>query len=256
MAEQETGQRKAAAREENVNQGTTRLVVALDVGTFDEALALAKQFSGLPVWMKIGLELFTACGKEVVTAVRGLGFPVFLDLKFHDIPNTVAKAVESAAKLDVGILTLHASGGKKMLEAAHASCKTLRDRGFPAPLLLAVTVLTSQGPEELGLDDEGLRALVVERAKLSKECGLDGVVCSGYEAEPIKASCGKDFLCLCPGIRFAGEGASHDQVRVMTPDKAACSGADFIVMGRPLREAADPAVAAREALRLLEEKGK
>lgn len=232
-----------------------RLVVALDVPAFEEAIALARKFTGLPVWMKIGLELFTACGQGVVTAVRDMGFPVFLDLKFHDIPNTVGKAVESAGKLDVGLLTLHASGGKKMLEAARAACERLQSQGIRPPLLLGVTVLTSQGPEELGLDDAGLRALVVERARLSLETGLDGVVCSGYEAQAIKAACGDNFICLCPGIRFAGTAASHDQVRVMTPDKAAANGADFIVMGRPLREAADPGKAAREALRLLAETG-
>lgn len=233
----------------------TALVVALDVPTFDEAVALAKSFSGLPVWMKIGLELFTACGKDIVSAIRALGFPVFLDLKFHDIPHTVAKAVASAAKLDVGMVTLHAAGGKNMLQAAGAICEDLRRQALPAPLLLGVTVLTSQGPEELGLDAEGLRALVLERALWSQECGLDGVVCSGYEASAIKTACGEDFVCLCPGIRFAGATAGHDQVRIMTPDKAATSGADFIVMGRPLREAPNPAEAARQALELLNNKG-
>lgn len=229
----------------------TALVVALDVPTFDEAVDLAEKFSGMPVWMKIGLELFTACGKDIVSAVRELGFPVFLDLKFHDIPHTVARAVASAAKLDVGMVTLHAGGGRNMLQAAGKACENLRQQGLGAPLLLGVTVLTSQGPEELGLDDEGLRALVLERARLSQECGLDGVVCSGYEATAIKTACGENFVCLCPGIRFAGATASHDQVRVMTPDRAAASGADFIVMGRPLREAPNPAEAAREALGLL-----
>lgn len=228
------------------------LVVALDVPTFEEAVTLAKKFSGLPVWMKIGLELFTACGKDIVSAVRALGFPVFLDLKFHDIPHTVAKAVASAAKLDVGLVTLHASGGRKMLQAASEVCENLRQKGLSAPLLLGVTVLTSQGPEELGLDDEGLRSLVLERALLSQTCGLNGVVCSGYEAAAIKDACGENFVCLCPGIRFAGATAGHDQVRIMTPDRAAASGADFVVMGRPLREASNPVEAAREALRLLE----
>lgn len=228
-----------------------KLVVALDVATFEEAIALAKAMQGLPVWMKVGLELFTACGKEVVKTLRDMGFPVFLDLKFHDIPNTVAKAVASAGKLDVGILTLHTSGGKAMLEAARQSCEALRVQGITPPLLLGVTVLTSQSPEELGLDEAGLRALVVERAKLGAEAHLDGVVCSGHEASSIKEACGQDFICLCPGIRFAGAATCHDQARVMTPDKAAKAGADFIVMGRPLREAPSPEKAAREALGLL-----
>lgn len=228
-----------------------KLVVALDVGTVEEAVALARQFTGLPVWMKIGLELFTACGTDVVTKIRGLGFPVFLDLKFHDIPNTVAKAVESASRLGVGIVTVHASGGKSMLEAASNACQRLRQAGRIPPVILGVTVLTSQSPSELGLDADGLRGLVLERAQLVQSAGLDGVVCSGHEAADIKEGCGKNFICLCPGIRFAGAAAVHDQARVMTPDKAVGAGADFIVMGRPLREAPDPRQAACEALALI-----
>jgi orotidine-5'-phosphate decarboxylase len=224
------------------------LVVALDVPTADRALELAEALSGLPLWAKVGLELFTAEGPALARRLLGMGLPLFLDLKVHDIPTTVAGAVASATRLGVGMITLHAAGGEAMCRAAvqgRAEALAGREDGAGGPLLLGVTVLTSQGG-----DAEAIRRLVVERARLARACGLDGVVCSGWEAAAVKTACGEDFLCLCPGIRFAEAGGAGrgDQARVCAPAQAVAAGADFLVMGRPITKAADPAAAARRAL--------
>jgi orotidine-5'-phosphate decarboxylase len=224
------------------------LVVALDVPTADRALELAEALSGLPLWVKVGLELFTAEGPTLTRRLLDMGLPVFLDLKFHDIPNTVAGALVSATRLGVGMITVHMAGGEAMCRAAaegRATALAGRESGPGGPLLMGVTVLTSQGG-----DAEVIRRLVVERALLARACGLDGVVCSGWEAAAVKAACGEDFLCLCPGIRFAEAGGAGrgDQARVCTPAQAVAAGADFLVMGRPITKAADPAAAARRAL--------
>lgn len=214
------------------------LAIAADVPSEDEALALVQSFSGLPLWIKVGLELYTASGPSVVRRLAEQGFGVFLDLKFHDIPNTVRGAVRSSAREGVRMLTLHAAGGEAMLRAALAG----RDDAGSSALLVAVTVLTSDGG-----DEEAIRATVVKRALMAKDCGLDGVVCSGRELAAVKKACGPDFLCVCPGIRFA-DGDVNDQARVCTPEQVAAEGADVLVMGRPIVQAHDVAAAAKRVL--------
>ena len=238
------------------------LVVAADYPRAADAFTLAEELSPLPVWLKVGLELFTAEGPDLVRRLRAMNIPVFLDLKFHDIPNTVKGAVRSACGFGVSMLTIHLAGGEAMCRAAvegradaladartGAQEQERRDaafdvpaRGMRGPLLMGVTVLTSEGS---GLP---LRERVVERALLAKACGLDGVVCSGLEADAVKEACGHGFLCLCPGIRFAEGQGNDDQARVCTPARAVMAGADFIVMGRPIIRDAFPARAARAAL--------
>lgn len=230
------------------------LVVALDQPSAGPALALADSLRGLPVWLKLGLELFTAEGPDLARRLMERGFALFLDLKFHDIPNTVQGAVRSAALLGARMTTLHLCGGEAMCRAAVAGRDQGRDAlwqktGGPAhgPLLMGVTVLTS----EAGPEDE-IRARVVERARRARDWGLDGVVCSGREAAAVKAACGRDFLCLCPGIRFADFAGGDDQARVCTPGQAVLAGADFLVMGRPVAGAENPAAAAALALEEME----
>lgn len=244
------------------------LVIALDLPEEKAALALAEKLSaGLDaavgaVWFKVGMELYTAAGPSVVRGLKRLGFSVFLDLKYHDIPNTVAGAMRAAAGLGVDMANVHICGGEAMVKAAVAGAREGADlAGGRPPLILGVTVLTSLGPKDLavagvpvdlchaGLDGEGLLAsLALRRAKEAKAWGLDGVVSSGHEAAGIKAACGRDFICLTPGIRpLAGD--VQDQSRVMTPAKAVAAGADFLVVGRPITGAADPLLAMRAILR-------
>lgn len=225
------------------DKAAAHLVVAADLPDADAALTLAADLSGLPLWLKIGLELFCAAGPDVVRAVNGRGFAVFLDLKYHDIPNTVRGAVRSACGLGARMLSLHVSGGEAMCRAAVAGRDESAAKGAPFPLLMGITVLTSQGG-----DEAALRGQVVERALEARAWGLDGVVCSGHEAAAVKAACGQDFLCLCPGIRFAGHAGGDDQARVCTPGRAVAEGADFVVMGRPVLQAASPRSAALDAL--------
>lgn len=221
------------------------LVIAADVAGAREALNLAEALSGLPVWYKIGLELFVAEGSEIVREFLAGGFQVFLDLKFHDIPHTVRGATRSATLLGVRMTTLHVAGGRAMCLAAVQGKEEGRDAlgRKCGPLLMGVTALTS----EQG-DAAAMRAKVVERALLAKEYGLDGVVCSGWEAAAVKQACGRNFLCLCPGIRFSSH-EIDDQARICTPAEAVLAGADFLVMGRPVLKAADRAEAVRKALR-------
>lgn len=223
----------------------TVLTLALDLPSAGEALALADSLAALPLWFKVGLELFSAEGPALVRAMTEREFAVFLDLKYHDIPNTVRGAVRSATRLGVRMLSLHVTGGEAMCRAAIAGREDAVGNG-PGPLLMGITVLTSQSG-----DAADIRAQVVRLALAAKNCGLDGVVCSGWEAPAVKQACGDDFLCLCPGIRFAEHGdpgAWEDQARVCTPARAVEQGADFLVMGRPVLRAASPEAAARAAL--------
>lgn len=230
---------------------SARLVVALDMGGAAAALTLTDKLAGLPLWFKVGLELFTAEGPDVVRELTRRGYPVFLDLKFHDIPNTVRGAVRSAVGLGARMLTLHLCGGEAMAVAALEGRNEAREHpatGLAEPLVLGITELTSTAPAD-GM--EALRRRVVSRALDAKSWGLDGVVCSGLEASLVKSACGPDFVCLCPGIRFASAGenpANDDQSRVCTPGDAVRAGADFLVMGRPVTRAADPLLAASRAL--------
>jgi len=217
-----------------------RILVALDFPSAAPALALAHRLDPGQCRLKVGKELFTAAGPDLVLQLQALGFEVFLDLKFHDIPNTVAGAVRAAAELGVWMVNVHASGGRRMLLAAREALEKLQRR----PLLIAVTVLTSlerSDLAEIGLDIDPL--LQVERlARLTADCGLDGVVCSAQEAPRLRVACGGDFCLVTPGIRPV-VAAAGDQRRVMTPAAALAAGADYLVIGRPITAAADPALA-------------
>jgi orotidine-5'-phosphate decarboxylase len=215
-----------------------KLIVALDVD--DEKTALAWADAWDPTWcaLKVGHEAFTRFGPGFVRALVQRGFDVFLDLKFHDIPNTVAAACKSAASLGVWMINVHASGGLAMMQAARHA---LDDFGASRPKLIAVTVLTSFESRDLktvGVD-VALDEQVTRLALLAREAGLDGVVCSALEVPHLKAQCGADFLTVTPGIRLAGD-ASNDQVRVVTPEKACALGSDYGVMGRSITRAPDP----------------
>ena len=233
-----------------------RLVLALDVDDFKKAEELVGKLSDYVGVFKIGSQLFTAEGAKVVNMVNERGGKVFLDLKFHDIPNTVARAAEVATKLGVYIFNVHTSGGYEMMRAAaEASEKISLALGVRKPLILGVTLLTSINQEilekEIGVKKK-LEEQVVHLAKLAKAAGLDGVVASSWEIREIRKACGEDFVILTPGIRPAGK-SSDDQKRIMTPREAKKLGADFLVIGRPIRNASNPVEAAKEILREMEE---
>jgi orotidine-5'-phosphate decarboxylase len=222
-----------------------KLIVALDLPSAGEAIALVDRLGEAVDMYKVGSELFTRSGPDIVRQLKKRELRVFLDLKFHDIPRTVAAAVSAAAELDVDMLTLHASGGSGMLRAARAAA------GDEGPLLLGVTLLTSFAASDVQeVWDKELRSIrdEVERlAALAAAAGLDGVVASVLETELLKRRHGPAFRVVTPGIRPAGE-PGRDQARTATPADAARAGADFIVVGRPITEAPDPAVAARRIL--------
>jgi orotidine-5'-phosphate decarboxylase len=219
-------------------------ILALDVGSVEGAQRMLRQVKGLCTFAKVGSELFTAAGPEVVRAVRAAGCDVFLDLKLHDIPNTVRAATRAARELGVRLLTVHAAGGRAVVEAAVSGAG-------PECGVFAVTVLTSMdgaavaeatGRERVEVLDEVLRLAALARAG-----GARGVVCSGREASAVREQHGPALQRLVPGIRFA-DGAAHDQARVVTPGAAAASGADYLVIGRAVTAAADPAAAMRRVL--------
>jgi orotidine-5'-phosphate decarboxylase len=219
-----------------------RIIAALDVPTVAEAKALCGQLAGEVGLAKVGLELFVAEGAAAVRAAQET-LPVFLDLKLHDIPNTVEGAARSAAKLGVRMLTVHASGGKAMVEAARRGLETATGE---RPLLLAVTVLTSMSPPDLAAQaiSGTVEDHVVRLAKMAVSAGADGLVCSPHEVGAIRKALGDGPALVVPGIRPAGS-AAHDQARAATPASAVKAGADWIVVGRPLREGPSPAAAAR-----------
>ncbi|HUW97310.1 MAG TPA: orotidine-5'-phosphate decarboxylase [Acidiferrobacter sp.] len=213
------------------------LIVALDMPTAREALALAARLDPKDCRVKVGLELFTAAGPSIIAGLHELGFEVFLDLKFHDIPNTVARACAQASQMGVWMLNVHALGGPRMLAAARAAAP----RG--STQIIGVTVLTSHSAEELallGLGDP--RARTLELAALVRDAGLDGVVCSGQEAGAVRALCGPDFVLVTPGIRPQGP-VQDDQRRTMGIREALAAGAHYLVIGRPITQAPDPMTA-------------
>lgn len=221
------------------------LVVALDFKDGAPALSMARTLRGTASWMKVGLELFTAEGPEVVMGVKRLGFKVFLDMKFFDIPNTVQGAVRSAARLGADMVTIHALGGERMAHAAMEGAVEGTPAGRTPPLVLAVTMLTSMAAGDLPVANApGPSEMALDLAVKAKQYGLNGVVCSGLEVERIKASCGSGFACLTPGIRPASAEAG-DQRRVVTPAEAVRGGSDFLVVGRPVTRAKRPEAAAR-----------
>lgn len=221
------------------------LILVLDAPSPREVAPTLKQLAGTVRWVKVGLEMYTACGPDCVREVADLGFNVFLDLKLHDIPNTVAKAVESAARLPIGMLTLHTSGGREMMEWAVKAQK----QHAPELLLLGVTVLTSMSEE--GLREVGVASTPAEQVtqlgQLAEASGLRGLVCSPLEIAPLRAKLGADVKLVTPGIR-PRTASLDDQTRVMTPGEAAKAGSNFIVVGRPIFKAPDPVAAAKAIL--------
>lgn len=220
------------------------IVVALDYDSRDKALAFVDRIDPRDCRLKVGKELFTLAGADLVRDLQQRGFDVFLDLKFHDIPNTTAHAVAAAAELGVWMVNVHASGGKRMMTAAR---EALLPYGKDAPLLIAVTVLTSMEASDLA--DLGLNIAPVDYAArlatLTRDCGLDGIVCSAQEAVRFKQDLGQDFKLITPGIRPAGSDAG-DQRRIMTPQQAQQAGVDYMVIGRPITQSSNPAETLRD----------
>jgi len=218
----------------------SKIIVALDFPGRDEALTLVRRLDPTHCRVKVGKELFTSGGPGLVETLVGLGFDVFLDMKFHDIPNTVAGACRAAAKLGVWMMNIHASGGRRMLEAAREAV----DNSGHQPLLIGVTVLTSLTSDdlsELGIS-ENAADHVLRLARLTRSSGLDGVVCSSTEVALLRQNLGERFTLVTPGIRPAGT-ADDDQRRIMTPAQAIQAGSDYLVIGRPITQAADPMLA-------------
>jgi orotidine-5'-phosphate decarboxylase len=218
-----------------------RVIVALDFPDARSALDLAARLDPPACAVKVGKELFTAAGPELVRELVRRGFRVFLDLKFHDIPNTVAQACAAATRLGVWMINVHAAGGGAMLTAARdAVTKAAADRGA-RPLLVAVTLLTSLDAGDLAAIGVAgtAEAQVLRLARLAQANGIDGVVCSAQEAPMLRTACGSQFKLITPGIRPAGT-AAHDQARIMTPEAAIAAGADYLVIGRAITAAPDP----------------
>ena len=235
-----------------------RLIVALDVDDLDKAEELVRRLAGEVGMFKIGKQLFTHAGPQAVRLVQELGGEIFLDLKFHDIPNTVAKAAVEATRMGVKMFNVHASGSLEMMRTTVKEVRRVcRQEKRRRPLMLAVTVLTSLNQEDLkrvGVERK-VAAQVVRLALLTKEAGMDGVVASSREVADIREHCGRRFVIVTPGIRPT-TGDHGDQKRVMTPADAVRGGVDYIVVGRPVIEAKDPVSAAREIVAEMESSGK
>ena len=218
------------------------VIIACDFAGRDECLAFLDRFTGRKPYVKIGMELFYSAGPDIVREIKARGHRIFLDLKLHDIPNTVKKSMAVLSNLDVDMTNLHASGTKAMMEAA---LEGLTRSDGSRPLLIAVTQLTSTNQERMESDlliKEPIDEVVMHYAKCAAESGLDGVVCSPLEAGKVHDVCGKSFLTVTPGVRFA-DGEKGDQSRVMTPEQAKEIGSDYIVVGRPITQAEDPVAA-------------
>ena len=224
------------------------VIVACDFNTAEETLRFLDNFTEEKPYVKIGMELFYAEGPEIVREIKRRGHKIFLDLKLHDIPNTVKKAMAVLSRLDVDMCNLHAAGTVAMMEAA---IEGLTRPDGTRPLLIAVTQLTSTDQERMERDiliNEPLEKVVMHYASNAKAAGLDGVVCSPLESPPVHETCGGQFLTVTPGVRFA-DGDKGDQVRVTTPEKAKELGSDYIVVGRPITQAQDPVAAYRRCVR-------
>ena len=226
------------------------VIVACDFANAEATFAFLDKFAGLErkPFLKIGMELYYAEGPDIVREIKRRGHRIFLDLKLHDIPNTVKKAMAVLSRLDADIVNLHAAGTAQMMRAA---LEGLTREDGTRPLLIAVTQLTSTDQEALERDlliDKPMDEVVMHYAKTAAEAGLDGVVCSPLEAEKVHGVCGADFLTVTPGIRFA-DGDRGDQKRVMTPADAKAAGSDYIVVGRPITAAEDPAAAYERCVR-------
>lgn len=216
---------------------SNKIIVPLDVSNLADAIALVEKLPQVSFW-KVGLELFVATGSEILKFLKDKQKQIFLDLKFHDIPNTVAGACRSASQYEVDLLTLHATAGKKALQAAVEAISTAKK----PPKLLAITVLTSLNSRELAFDLKiplELPEYALQMAILAQESGIDGAVCSPQEVSQLRQVCGKDFLLVCPGVR-PNWAKAGDQSRVMTPSEAIKAGADYLVIGRPITAAENP----------------
>ncbi|MFQ0973058.1 orotidine-5'-phosphate decarboxylase [Gilliamella sp. CG35] len=226
------------------------IIVAVDFADVKSAWNFIDRVEPKDCRLKIGKELFTHAGPDFIKQIMNKGFDIFLDLKFHDIPNTVAKAIVAAADLGVWMTNVHASGGSRMMQAAKDA---LYPYGKDAPLLIAVTVLTSM--ESVDLQEIGIPVSPLEQATklalLAKNCGLDGVVCSAKEVQSFRTRLGSDFKLVTPGIRPAGSNAD-DQRRIMTPQRAQAAGSDYLVIGRPITQAEDPSLALQTILSTLD----
>jgi orotidine-5'-phosphate decarboxylase len=230
------------------NPPRDRLIFALDVGgKLEEALSWVDRLWNHVGLFKVGKESFVRFGTEIVRQIHGRGGKIFLDLKFHDIPNTVARAAEAACELGVEMFNVHALGGTRMMTETVGAVRRLAERSTEKPpLVLAVTILTSLNDDDLKLlgFNGGTRETALHLARLAQDAGVSGVVASAEDAVAIRKACGGEFLIVTPGIRGAGEVAGDDQKRTVTPIEAVSSGADYLVLGRPIRQAADPAGAA------------
>ncbi len=218
------------------------VIIACDFDSAEKTFAFLDKFTGKKPFVKIGMELYYAEGPSIVKEIKARGHKIFLDLKLHDIPNTVKKAMAVLSRLDVDMTNLHAAGTKRMMEAA---IEGLTRPDGTRPMLIAVTQLTSTDQESMENDlliKEPIDKVVMHYASCAKESGLDGVVCSPLEAEKVHDTCGKGFVTVTPGVRFA-DGDVGDQKRVMTPEQAKLIGSDYIVVGRPITAAADPVAA-------------
>ena len=224
-------------------------IVALDFANSQDTLNFVRRLDPALCQLKIGKELFTATGRRLAEDLINQGFKLFLDLKYHDIPNTVAQACKVAAEMGVWMVDMHTSGGRRMMEAAAEAVAGYAQK----PLLIGVTVLTSM--EQSDLAEIGWNApveeLVSRWATLAQSSGLDGVVCSAHEAAPLRAALGEEFVLVTPGIRLDVAGNQDDQRRIMTPAQALAAGSSYLVMGRPITQAADPVAVLREVNRLV-----
>ena len=224
------------------------VIIACDFSSKQEVMNFLDKFQGKKPFVKIGMELFYAEGPSIVKEIKERGHKIFLDLKLCDIPNTVKKSMKVLSELDVDMTNLHAFGTKAMMEAA---VEGLTRPDGSRPILIAVTQLTSTSEERMKADqliNEPLDKVVMHYAKCAAECGLDGVVCSPLEAGKVKETCGKEFMTVTPGVRFA-DGDVGDQVRITTPEKAKEIGSDYIVVGRPVTQAEDPVAAYERCVR-------
>lgn len=232
-----------------------RVIVALDYDNADECLTMAKKLDSTACRVKVGKELFTACGPDIIRRLREMGFDVFLDLKFHDIPSTVGKAVKMAAELGVWMVNVHASGGMRMMTAAREALEARHAPGDTNPLLIGVTVLTSMESADLqqtGIDVEP-QEQVLRLASLTQAAGLDGVVCSAQEAPLLRQQLGNEFCLVTPGIRpEANAGQADDQRRILTPQQAVSAGSSYLVVGRPITRADDPAQACQRIVQSIQ----
>lgn len=228
-----------------MNVNAKDVIIACDFPTAEETLRFLDKFTDCKPFVKIGMELYYGAGNEIVREIKRRGHKIFLDLKLHDIPNTVKKAMRVLSALDVDMTNVHASGTIEMMKAA---LEGLTREDGSRPILIAVTQLTSTSQEAMQnqlLISEDINTTIIKYASNAKEAGLDGVVCSPLEAGMVKSACGNDFMTVTPGIRFAGAG-KDDQVRITTPLKAREIGSDYIVVGRPVTAAEDPVAAYKE----------